>query len=189
MRTAFRQLCKTALKKGEPGYICIVVFFFFFSHQGKRHVIEHPKITANHKEQLFQANDFCFSMQGKMYELRVIENFPQLCNLIIQGPEYPKHRVFPISLYPKFLLGCTAMSHGLIPVELKWQTTFSSFQHHHLISHMTEAFQFYSSAALHQFQNVIESQGPASYIASALSQLSQICLLSVIVTSKFQVRS
>lgn len=54
MGTAFRQLRETALKKGEPGYICINNLFFFL---GKKHVVEHPNITANHKEQLSQVND------------------------------------------------------------------------------------------------------------------------------------
>jgi len=43
------------------------------------------------------------------------------------GTRIAKTQNVPYFLCPKFLLGCTAMAHGLIPIELKWQTFSSSF--------------------------------------------------------------
>ena len=46
----------------------------------KKHVIEHQKITANHREQISQINDFkCFSMYGKLQEPGLTE----ICILMI----------------------------------------------------------------------------------------------------------
>ena len=53
MRQLFRELRNCAKEvREEPGYI---------ENLAEKHVVEHKKITANHKTQAPQVNDFCVS--------------------------------------------------------------------------------------------------------------------------------
>ena len=83
-------------------------------------------MTANHKEQTSQVNDFsAFQCTGRFKNLGSLKHSPQMCTSAIQGPVYPKDRTFPVFLHPEFSSREeTAVANGCILVELKRQATF-----------------------------------------------------------------
>lgn len=63
-------------------------------------------MTANHKEQTCQVNDFSvFLSLRRCKESWVTEIFPEVCVWTSRGPVYPKRRMLLVSLHPEFPSG------------------------------------------------------------------------------------
>lgn len=88
----------------EPGYLGIFA--------EKKYVVEHQKITANHKIDI-SSQCQCFSICGKMQEFGLIEIIPLIHILNIQG-QYPIFSILNSLQSTLFAAGGGALADGLM---------------------------------------------------------------------------